>query len=43
MPAEERVGFEDEEGFPPVLNATGEQDKPEAIGLRSKAGFLIWR
>jgi hypothetical protein len=39
MPAEERVGFEDEEGFPPVLNATGEQDKPEAIGLRKGRFF----
>ena len=34
MPTEEGVGFEDEQGFLPILDATGEEDEPEAIRLR---------
>lgn len=33
MPTEERVGFEDEEGILPVLHVTGQEDKPEVVGL----------
>jgi hypothetical protein len=36
MPAQERVGFEDEEHISPILHATGEKDEPEAIGLRQR-------
>jgi hypothetical protein len=33
MPAQERIGLEDEEGFLPSLDPAGEEeDKPEAIG-----------
>ncbi len=34
MPAEEGVGFEDQQASFPVLDATGEAGEPEAIGLR---------
>jgi len=34
MPAQERVGFEDEERLFPVVDATGEEDEPETISLR---------
>jgi hypothetical protein len=34
MPTEEGVGFEDKQGFLPVLDATREEDEPEAVGLR---------
>ncbi len=39
VPTEQGVGFEDERGFLPVFDAAGEEDKPEAIGLR-KGGFF---
>lgn len=39
MPAEECVGLEDEERLFPVLDAAGEEDEPETIGLR-KRGFF---
>ena len=32
MPAQERIGLEDEDGFLPTLDPTGEEDEPEAIG-----------
>jgi hypothetical protein len=32
MPAQERIGLEDEEGFLPTPEPAGEEDKPEAIG-----------
>jgi hypothetical protein len=34
MPTEESIGFEDEQGILPILDATGEEDKPEAIRFR---------
>ncbi len=34
MPAEQGIGFEDEERVLPMLDATGEEDAPEAIGWR---------
>jgi len=34
MPAQECVGFEDEERLFPVFDATGEEDEPETISLR---------
>ena len=37
--AEEGVGLKDERRLLPVLDATGEEDKPEAIGLR-KGGLF---
>ena len=39
MPAEERLGFEDEERFFPIFEATSEEDEPEAIGLRNRRLF----
>ncbi len=33
MPTEEGVGYEDEKGFLPVFDATGQKDEPETIGL----------
>lgn len=33
MPAQERVGFEDQQGVFPMLDATGEENKPKALGL----------
>ena len=33
MPAQERIGLEDEEGFPPTADPAGEEDEPEAVGL----------
>lgn len=33
MPANKGVRFEDEEGFLPKLDAAGQKDEPEAIGL----------
>jgi hypothetical protein len=39
MPAQERIGLEDEEGFLPTLDPAGEEEKPEAICL-GKAWFL---
>jgi hypothetical protein len=39
MPAEERLRFDDEQSILPVLDATGEEDEPEAVGLRN--GRLI--
>ena len=41
MPAEESVGFEDEQGILPVLDATREEDEPEAIGLRKGRLFYL--
>ena len=41
MPAQERVGFEDEERVSPVLHATGTEDEPEAIGLRKRGAFHL--
>ena len=38
-PAENGIGFEDYESIFPMLNAAGEPDEPEAIGL-SEARFL---
>ena len=38
-PTKESVGFEDEQGFLPVLDMTGKKDEPEAIGLR-KGGLF---
>jgi hypothetical protein len=32
MPAKQRIGLEDEEGFLPALDPAGEEDEPEAIG-----------
>jgi hypothetical protein len=32
MPAQERIGLEDEEGFLPGPDPAGEEDEPEAIG-----------
>jgi hypothetical protein len=32
MPAQERIGLEDEEGFLPPPDPTDEEDEPEAIG-----------
>ena len=32
MPAEESIGLEDEEGFPPSPDPAGEEDEPEAVG-----------
>lgn len=34
MLAEERVGFQDKERILPVFDPTGEENKPEPIGLR---------
>ncbi len=39
MPAEKGVGFEDEQRLFPVLDATGEEDEPKAIGLRKSRFF----
>jgi hypothetical protein len=39
MPAKKGGGFENEQGFLPVLDATGEEDEPETIGLR-KGGLF---
>ncbi len=39
MPTEERVGLEDEQRLFPVLDATGEEDEPETIGLRKCRPF----
>ena len=33
MPTEKGGGLEDKQGFLPVFDATGEEDKPEAIRL----------
>lgn len=33
MPAEELVGFQDKQRTFPVLDATGKEDEPEAVGL----------
>jgi hypothetical protein len=33
MPAQERIGLEDEEGFLPTSYPAGEEDEPEAICL----------
>ena len=35
MPPEERVRLEDEHGILPVLDATGKENEPEPIGLRT--------
>ena len=35
MPAEERLGFEDEERLFPIFDATGKEDEPETISLRN--------
>jgi hypothetical protein len=32
MPAQERIGIEDEDGFLPTPDPAGEEDEPEAIG-----------
>jgi len=32
MPAQERIGLDDEEGFPPSADPAGEEDEPEAVG-----------
>ena len=32
MPAQERIGLEDEDGFLPMPDRTDEEDEPEAIG-----------
>jgi hypothetical protein len=32
MPAQEGIGLEDEEGFPPSADPAGEEDEPEAVG-----------
>jgi len=32
MPAKQRIGLEDEEGFLPPPDPAGEEDEPEAIG-----------
>jgi len=32
MPAQERIGLEDEDGFLPPPDPAGEEDEPEAIG-----------
>jgi len=32
MPAQERIGLEDEDGFLPMPDPTDEEDEPEAIG-----------
>jgi len=34
MLAQEGVGLEDQKAFFPIVDATGEEDEPEAIGLR---------
>jgi hypothetical protein len=34
VPTEKGVGLEDVERFSPILHPTGEEDQPEAIGLR---------
>lgn len=39
MPAQQRVGFEDEQRIFPVTDATGEKHEPEAVGL-GKRGFF---
>lgn len=39
MPTEEGVGLEDEESLFPVLDVAGEEDEPEAIGLRNGGLF----
>ncbi len=39
MPVEEGAGFDDEEGFLPVFDATDEEDEPEAIGWREDGLF----
>jgi hypothetical protein len=35
MATEKGIGFENEQGFLPILDATGEEDEPEAIRLRT--------
>ncbi len=35
MPAEERLRFDEEQSILPVPDATGEEDEPEAAGLRN--------
>ena len=32
MPAQEGIGLEDEEGFPPTPDPAGEEDEPEVVG-----------
>ena len=39
MPVEKRVGFEDEQGFLPVLDASSEENEPEPIGWRTDRLF----
>jgi hypothetical protein len=39
MPTEKGIGFEDEQGGLPILDATGEKDEPEAIRLRTGGLF----
>jgi hypothetical protein len=39
VPTKKGVGLEDEERFSPILHPTGEEDQPEAIGLRK--GWLF--
>jgi len=39
VPAEQSIGIDDQEGIHPILDAPGDEDEPEAIGL-SEAGFL---
>ncbi len=39
MPGQQSVGFEDEKEVVPVVDATGEEDQPEAIRL-SEMGIL---
>ncbi len=34
MPAEERVGLDDQHGFLPAVDTGSEEDEPETIGLR---------
>jgi hypothetical protein len=41
MPAKEGVGLEDEQGWTPVFNATGEEDEAKAIGLRKGGLFYL--
>ena len=41
MPTEKGVGLEDKQGFLPVLDAAGKEDKPEAIRLRKSV--FCWR
>jgi hypothetical protein len=33
MPVQQGIGFKDQEGFLPILNAASEKDEPEAAGL----------